>query len=159
MSSGFVGDVDNRRGPQDRRRQPTRPLDALRWNGRRRRVRREEERLPVYFVDRFDAGTLALIVALLGLSLLDGVLTLHLLDGPCEEINPLMELLLARGPLTFLMGKYILTAAGLPIVVVFQNHPLFDTRFRVRFLLPLFLGMYLALVFYQWTLFPTGSLP
>jgi hypothetical protein len=151
MSYSFLEDSPPR-AARDRRQKPTGPLDALRLKGRRARVRRREERHAAYFVDRFDVSTLALIVALLGLTLADGVLTLHLLDGYCEELNPFMVPLLARGPLAFLMGKYLLTAAGLPFVTVYKNYPLFGTRFRVGFLLPVFVGLYLALVSYQWAL-------
>jgi hypothetical protein len=149
----------NRRGPQDRRRQPTGPLDALRLNGQRTSIRREAERVKAHFVDRFDAGTLALVVALLGLTLVDGILTLDLLDANCEELNPFMAHLLERGPLTFLLGKYILTAVGLPFVVAYKNYPMFGTRFRIGFLLPTFVGLYLVLLSYQWTLIGMGALP
>jgi hypothetical protein len=147
-----------RRGQADRRRQPTGPLDALRWSGRRAWVRRRDERQGAFFLDRFDAWTLALIVALLGLTITDGVLTLELLDLNSEEFNPLMKRLLNRGHLTFLLGKYTLTAAGLPFVVVFKNYPMFGTRFRVGFLLPVFLGLYLALVAYQIHLLGVGGI-
>jgi Domain of unknown function (DUF5658) len=109
-----------------------------------------------YFVDRFDAGTLAMIVALLGLTIADGVLTLELIDVNCEEANPIMAHLLSRGDLTFLMGKYVLTATGLPFLVVYKHYPLFRSRFRVGWLLPVFLAMYLVLLFHQWTLLRIG---
>jgi hypothetical protein len=140
----------------DRRRRPTSPLDAMRHGGRRRRPRREEERTGAYFVDRFDAGTLALIVALLSLTILDGVLTIELIDLNCEEVNPIMAHLLRRGGFVFLMGKYLLTATGLPFLVVYQKYPLFRSRFRVGWLLPSFVALYLVLLFHQWTLLRSG---
>jgi hypothetical protein len=158
MSYDFLEDW-NRRGPQDRRRQPTGPLDALRLKGRRIAIRREEERVNAHFVDRFDAVTLALVVSLLVMTLADGILTLDLLDADCEELNPFMAHLIERGPLAFLLGKYILTAVGLPFVVVYKNYPMFGTRFRVGFLLPVFVGLYLVLLSYQWTLIGMGPLP
>lgn len=140
----------------DRRSRPTSPLDALRFKGRRRRPRREDERLGTYFVDRFHAGTLALIVALLGLTIADGVLTIELIGLNSEEANPVMAHLLQRGELAFLMGKYIMTAAGLPFLVVYQHYPLLGTRFRVGWLLPVFVGLYLVLIFHQWSLLQIG---
>jgi hypothetical protein len=128
----------------------------MRLGGRRRRPRRDEERTGAYFVDRFDAGTLALIVALLGLTILDGVLTIELIDLNCEEVNPIMANLLRRGGFEFLMGKYLLTATGLPFLVVYQNYPLFRSRFRVGWLLPSFVALYLVLLFHQWTLLRLG---
>src|SRR6478735_1548397 len=90
----------------DRRRRPTGPLDAFRLSGRRARVRRENDKGEIYFLDRFPARTMALVIAVLGMTLLDGVLTLELLDTNSEEINPLMRRLLEYGPLWFLLGKY-----------------------------------------------------
>jgi Domain of unknown function (DUF5658) len=146
---------EGRRGP-DRRRRPTSPLDALCLEGRRRGPRRREERLGPYFVDRFRPHTLAMVVALLGLTLLDGVLTLELIEVNSEEANPIMAHLLAQGSLTFLLGKYVMTAAGLPFLVVYQHYPLFRSRFRVGWLLPVFIALYLVLLFHQWNLFRIG---
>lgn len=133
----------------DRRRVPTGPMDAFRLSGRRQRVRRGAEREGPFFVDRYGAFTLALIVAVLVLCIVDGVLTIELLDAHSEELNPVMRFLINRGHLPFLVGKYILTAAGLPFLVVYRNWPLFGTRFRAGFFLPVFLGLYLGLLAYQ----------
>jgi hypothetical protein len=134
----------------DRRKRPTSPLGALRTTGRRKAPRRGEDRAGNYFVDRFDAVTLAMIVGLLGLTITDGVLTIELLDRNSEEINPLMAHLLGRGHHAFLAGKYILTAAGLPFLVVFKNYRLFRTRIRIGYLFPAFITLYLLLLSYQW---------
>ena len=141
----------NRRDDCERRRAPTGPLDALRFFGRRQTVRRASERRGPFFVDRFDVITLALVVGVLALSILDGVLTIELLDINSEEVNPVMRFLLGLGGghRPFLLGKYVLTAVGLPFLVVFKNWPLFGTRFRAGFLLPVFLGLYLGLLVYQ----------
>jgi hypothetical protein len=141
-------ELGRRTGP-DRRRLPTRPLDALCYAGRRRNVRRKEERVAAFFVDRCDGLTVGLAIAILLFSILDGVLTLELLDRNSEEANPLMRLLLERGHHVFLLGKYILTAAGLPFLVVYKNWPLFGSRFRAGFCLLVLLGLYLCLLVYQ----------
>ena len=86
-----------------------------------------------------------MIVGLLVLTIADGVLTIELLDISGEELNPFMAHLLDRGRLAFLAGKYILTAAGLPFLVVFKNYRLFGTRFRVGYLFPVFIGLYIVL--------------
>ena len=137
-----------REGP-DRRQQPTSPWSAFRPGGRRMQNRRTDEHGTPYYVDRFPASTFMLILALLAATILDGVLTLQLIDAGCEEINPLMSQLLSIGVVPFLVGKYALTAAGLPLLLVFKNHFLFGTRFRVGYLLPLFVMLYLCLLGYQ----------
>jgi hypothetical protein len=146
------------RAGADRRRRPTSPWDSIFHGGRRKRPRRELERRGGYFVDRFDAITLAMIVGLLGLTIADGVLTIELLDTNSEEINPVMAHLLMRGHSAFLIGKYVLTAAGLPFLVAYKNHPMFGTRFRAGFVLPVFVGLYLVLVVYQTQLLRFGRI-
>jgi len=151
---------DSRAGERrqtDRRVRPTSPLDAFRRGGRRASPRRGEESRGAFFVDRFDTITFAMVLTLLSLTILDGFLTIELLEMNGEEANPLMGYLLNRGPLAFLLGKYVLTAIGLPFIVVYKHYPLFGTRFRAGFLLPVFIGMYLVLISYQWILFHSSS--
>jgi Domain of unknown function (DUF5658) len=148
--------VESQRRQADRRNRPTSPLDAFRPSGRRVWPRRSEERLGAFFTDRFDAVTLAMVVTLLILTIADGVLTLELLDFNSEEVNPFMKHLLKRGPHAFLLGKYVLTAMGLPFIVVYKNYPMFGTRFRVGYLLLVFISLYLALLLHQWMLFRAG---
>ena len=137
------------RGPIDRRRRPPTAWDAFRPRGRRIRRRRVQERHEPYFVDLIDGSTFGLAVLLLLLTVIDGAVTLVLLGAGCEEINPAMGYLLRQGPTQFLLGKYLLTTAGLPFLLVFRHFPLFGTRFRVGYLLPVFVGLYLVLLGYQ----------
>jgi hypothetical protein len=116
------------------------------------RPRRAEELRQPYFSDQIDAATFALVVALLALTVADGAVTLLLLEAGCEEANPAMRYLIQRGPTHFLLGKYLLTSAGLPVLLVFRNFFLFRTRFRVGYLIPLFVGLYLVLLGYQFHL-------
>ncbi len=146
-----------RHDQSDRRGRPTSPLDAFRWAGRRTRPRRLNERQGTFFVDRFDPLTLTMVLVLLSLTIIDGVLTIELIEINSQEANPFMAYLLNRGPLAFLLGKYFLTAMGLPFIVVYKNYPMFRTRFRVGFLLPVFIGLYLVLIGYQWMLFQMGG--
>ncbi len=136
----------------DRREQPTGAWAAVIPGGRRLRARRASEHFQQYFVDQFPFHTFLLIVLLLALSTADAAITLVLLDDGCEEINPLMCLLLDKGTSEFVLGKYILTAFGMPLLLVFKNYYLFGTHFRVGYLIPLFVFMYLVLMGYQYSL-------
>jgi hypothetical protein len=147
-----------RRNDHDRRRRPTGPLDALLIPGRRTQVSRAADRHDVHFFDRFEAVELAFIVSILGLTIVDGVLTLELLGVNCEEANPLMKYVLHQGHGTFFVVKYSLTALGLPFLLVFKNHYLFGTRFRVGYTFPFFLVLYVVLVSYETWLFQTHQL-
>ncbi|MGC8639339.1 MAG: DUF5658 family protein [Isosphaeraceae bacterium] len=154
MDSDTPADLDHRFGP-DRRGKPTGPLDAFRRAGRREKVRRAIERHDTYFVDRFDTYVLALIVSILGLTIVDGVLTIELLGPNCEEANPVMKYALQHGHGSFIVAKYVLTALGLPFLLVFKNHLMFGTRFRVGYVFPIFLLLYLLLVAYEIRLLET----
>lgn len=148
QSSGTLSQP-SQRSPSDRRRVPTGPADAFRLSGRRQSVRRRNEREGPFFTDRFNLLTLAYIVSVLLLCIVDGALTIELLDVNSEEANPVMRFLLAQGHRHFLVGKYVLTAAGLSFLVVYKNWPVFGTRFRAGYMLPIFLGLYLMLLIYQ----------
>ncbi len=99
-----------------------------------------------------------MIVAILGLTLVDGLLTIELLEINSEEGNPFMLYLLSHGHTAFLLGKYVMTAAGIPFLVVYKNYPMFGSRFRAGYFLPLFLGLYLVLLCYQWVLLHSGRI-
>jgi hypothetical protein len=139
----------NKRLRKDRRENPTSFWDVFRLRGRRVQNRRADEFRQPYFVDRFPPTTLALVLVLLALTIADGVITLDLVDVDCQEINPVMLYLLSKGPMPFLVGKYALTAAGLPILLIFKNYYLFRTPFRVAYLIPIFVLLYVALTVYQ----------
>ena len=92
---------------------------------------------------------LAFVLMLVIASLCDAVLTIWVIEAGGEEINPAMDRLLEHGIPAFLLGKYFLTVAGLPVLLLFKNHYLFGTRFRVGYLIPLLLALYGVLISYQ----------
>lgn len=141
----------------DRRRRPTGPWDAFRLRGRRARPRRAEERRADHFTDRFDPVTFVLVLLLLMMTVADGALTLTLMGVGCEEVNPAMRYLLRQGPMHFVIGKYALTAAGLPFLLIYRNFTVFGSRFRVGHLIPIFVGLYFVLLGYQVALIAAES--
>ena len=66
-----------------------------------------------------------------------------------SELNPLMNRLLDHGVLPFLLGKYLLTVIGLPVLLIFKNHYLFGARIRVGYLIPFLVALYAVLIGYQ----------
>jgi hypothetical protein len=148
-----------RAGPADRRRRPTRPWDILFTPGRRLYHRRAEDALRHPVLDRHGHRLRILCLAMLVLTLIDGALTLLLIESGAEEANPLMaHLLRHHGALGFLMGKYVLTAVCLPPLIVWKNHRMFRSCFRVKYLFPLFVGAYLVLTAFQlWALYWPGG--
>jgi hypothetical protein len=124
------------------------------WTPARRRWnRRGEDARRHLIVDRHGAKLFVLVLALLILTLVDGGLTLLLIDTHHDEANPVMARLLERGALWFLVGKYTLTALGIPWLIIWKNHRLFGTCVRVKHLIPTLVGLYLVLTACQvWAL-------
>ena len=149
---------EERRAPPDRRAEATSVWDALWGVGRRMGMRRVADHACDYYVERDHVWSLALVVMILMLSIVDAVITISLLDHDCHEINPLMAWLLERGVVPFLIGKYVLTAAGLPVLLLFKNFRMFGTRFRVGYLVPIVVALYVLLLAYQWSLLRTHAL-
>ena len=82
-------------------------------------------------------------------SIVDAILTIHLLREGADELNPLMDHFLAHGIQPFLLVKYVLTAGGLPLLLIYQKHRLFGTRVRIGYLIPIAVAMYAVLIGYQ----------
>jgi hypothetical protein len=139
----------NQRNRPDRRQKPTSARDAFRFAGRRARNRRSAEHKLPYFVDRFLPIVLVLVLMLLIASIADAILTIRLLDAGGDEANPVMGCLLNYGVQPFLLGKYLLTVVGLPLLLIYQNHYLFGTRVRVGYMIPFTLVLYVVLIVYQ----------
>ncbi len=149
--SAPAADCDQRTCP-DRRREPTGPWSALPPAGRRQRNRRADEHRQPYFVDRFSASLLLLILLLVAASLTDALLTWHLLDQGFQEINPVMKPLISRGIEPFLSVKILMTVVGLPLLLIFKNFYLFGTQVRVGHLIPAVVALYALLIGYQMVL-------
>jgi hypothetical protein len=144
------GEADaERRGPSDRRQEPTSPWAALPPAGRRLKNRRAAERCLPYYTDRFSAVIFAGILLLIVATLADAGLTVYVLHGGGSEVNPVMGWLLNHGVQAFVIGKYLLTVLGLPVLLIFRNHYLFGTRLRVGHLIPISLLLYAVLISYQ----------
>lgn len=141
-------DIDQRTSP-DRRQQPTSPWAAFPPAGQRMACRRASEHWRPYFVDRFSSVMFIVILMLIIASIADAILTIQLIAAGAREINPLMDHLLDYGILPFLIGKYVLTVAGLPVLLIFKNYYLFGTRLRVGYLIPLAVALYAILIGYQ----------
>lgn len=150
--AGAIPAHNAERRAADRRREPTRISGAFPLAGRRMKNRRAAEHSRPYFVDRFSSGMLLCVLLLVLASLIDAVLTLHLLAAGGEEVNPLMDCLLNHSIEAFLIGKYLLTVVGLPLLLIFKNHYLFGTRLRIGYLIPAAVALYIVLIAYQITL-------
>lgn len=110
-----------RRSGKDRR---AKRFGNLRWllkTGRRRQFRRESDRRKINPLDSYPPELFVVIILVLGLSVIDGLLTLWLIDNGATELNPVMAYYLEQGPQIFMFAKYLLTASVVVIVVVMNQ--------------------------------------
>ncbi|MGE5257896.1 MAG: DUF5658 family protein [Hyphomicrobiales bacterium] len=131
-----TGDESEQRSGRDRRRRAFPPLRFLVAGGRRREVRRSEDLHRIVILDRYSPKLFISIVGILLLSLLDGLLTLYLIEHGSAEINPVMDYFLKKGPLIFAIAKYVLTSLAVVIFVVVANSVLPRSNFRAQKLFP-----------------------
>ena len=114
-------DRNDKRCGQDRRTHKFPKLKYLLFSGRRAEVRRKEDLQHTFYFDRYSSHLFAAIVAILLLSVLDALLTLHLIGKGSTEMNPVMSYFLRFGPIVFMGAKYFLTCFGVVILLLLRN--------------------------------------
>lgn len=119
--SGSISDQAEKRSGQDRRTHQFPKLKYLLFSGNRAQVRRKEDLHHTFYFDRYSSSLFAAIVAILLLSVLDALLTLHLIGRGSNEMNPIMSYFLEYGPFAFMGAKYFLTCFGVVILLLFRN--------------------------------------
>lgn len=111
----------NKRRRKDRRINYKASLKYLLLNGRREKIRRDDDRQRVFFFDRYNPKLFAAITAILMLSVTDAFLTLILIANGSTELNPVMAYFIEHSLLHFIIAKYALTSAGVLILLIFKN--------------------------------------
>jgi hypothetical protein len=141
----------------DRRTDNKTRLKYLIFNGRRQRIRREEDRDRVFFFDRYNPKLFAAIAAILMLSVFDALLTLILISKGSSELNPVMAYFLSHGLMTFIVVKYLLTSMGVVILLIFKNVFLSKAKIRTRSLFSAVIIAFATVV--AWELFLICTAP
>ncbi|HEY0684368.1 MAG TPA: DUF5658 family protein [Steroidobacter sp.] len=116
-------------------------------NPRRRSGRRATDHAYA-IVDWHSPRVLALVLLILGLSTLDGVLTLLLISQGANEVNPVMALFVPHNLGWFAVIKLGLTSLGAAVLVACARMKLFRL-FPGELLLYLVVACYLVLVGYE----------
>ena len=109
------------RSGEDRRQRRIPKLKYLLFGGKRENARRAADKSKIHFFDRYNTRLFAAIIIILFLSILDALLTLYLIDNGSNELNPVMAYFLKFGPMTFVIAKYMLTSAGVVILLICKN--------------------------------------
>jgi hypothetical protein len=117
--------------------------------GRRRKLRRTEDRRKMVLLDQYPRHLLAATVTILMLSLSDAFLTLVLISHGAIELNPIMDYLLKAGPIYFVVVKYGLTAGAVTIVLLFHYYPFRGLNMPVRSLLSVFTLIFAMVMAWQ----------
>lgn len=119
---------------------------------RRRNGRRAgENHLPI---DWHEPYLLFLSVTILLLSVLDAFLTVTLITGGAQEVNPLLQFVLRVRPELFAALKMGLTGGGVLVLVAVARARLFRVM-RVGAVLQGVFVAYVALIAYEWWLLRT----
>jgi len=130
----------------DRRRQAGINFRLLLGNGKRRKIRRREDRNRYFFVDQYNPKFFLFISTILTLSIVDAFLTLFLINHGAYETSPLMAYCLKVDPSAFLAVKYALTSIGVLILLMFRNIILRKIKFRVQSLFYWAIEAFMAVV-------------
>jgi len=123
------------------RRKKVSPFFCEYWfKGNRSLPRRLEDRQFPQMVDRYSTKLFAVILFILGLSILDAFFTLILIEEGAKEINPVLDYYLKVSPMLFFCIKYMLTCASVLLVLFIKDFYIFKTKLKARvlfFLLPI----------------------
>jgi hypothetical protein len=144
-------DLNNRSG-KDRRTKSGFNIRSFLFGGKRETIRRQEDTRRIFYVDRYSPRLVAVIVAIISLSVIDGFLTLFLLDHGAYETNPVMAYFLEFGPYTFFTFKYLLTIIPAVGLLMFRNVFLAPIRIYTHTLLYFITVAFMAVVVWEFYL-------
>lgn len=113
--------AESSRERPDRRREPTPRFSRFTFSGgRRRSVRRGEEREGTY-VDRYGPGAVLAVFWVAMMNVGDSFFTLVHLQSGGIEVNPVADQLLKTGRFGFVFAKSVLVAVALLVLVLHKN--------------------------------------
>lgn len=148
-----------RRDRGDRRRRVWWSVCYGSFNPRRRTPPRREGEARFHSLDWHSARLLAVSIGILLLCLVDAFLTVVLLQGGADEVNPIMAALIYRSVAMFAVLKMAMTGAGIMMMVVLARYR-FMRLMRVEWVLYGVLIAYACLIRYEvWMLKGPVDLP
>ena len=143
----------DRRSGQDRRSHKMPEIKSLFIYGRRKGIRRQDDKYKISYFDQYSSAIFVAIVLILFLSIIDALLTLFLLDCGASEINPIMAYFLKFGPFTFMSVKYFLTCYAVIVLLIFNNVFLRKIKIYTRSIFSYAVGVFMIVI--GWELFLT----
>lgn len=107
-----------RRKLGDRRKQPTPGLSRYSFLGRRRSLRRKADQEKGGYIDRYSPGLFSLLLLIVGLNILDALLTITILDHGGWEINPFVRSVIELYGEKFWAWKFVTVSIGLILLCI-----------------------------------------
>jgi hypothetical protein len=139
----------DRRSGMERRMSSCINIRSLIYGGNRIRIRRQEDRERLFFVDQYSPKLFAAIVIILFLCVLDALLTLFLLNHGAYETNPIMAHLLNIDPYTFYFVKYAMTIIATVGLFLLRGIVIQKVNLSAHSLLYFVVGLYLAVIAWE----------
>jgi len=141
-------DLGERRNRTERRHRRVYSICYGSFNPRRRSHPRRSDDHRFHSLDWYSAHLLAVAIGISLLSMADAFLTLTLLNGGAEELNPIMAALLYRSTTAFTIFKMATTGICVLALVVLSRHR-FMRVIRVEIVIYIVLGTYMSLIGYE----------
>lgn len=117
---------------KDRRKQPTPAISRFTLRGRRKTLRRKEDQEKGGYVDRYPTGLLILLTLVVGLTALDALFTMMILDDGGWEINPVVRSVIQLYEDRFWIWKFVIVSFALTLLCVHS---------KFRLIMPVILGI------------------
>jgi hypothetical protein len=143
----------NKRISLDRRKRKIPRLKFLLFGGRRKMIRRSEDKQQMIILDNYSPGLLVFVLIILTLSLVDGFFTLHLTKDGAVELNPVMAYFLDLSPWAFMSVKYLLTSLSVICFLILNNLYIKPFGIRVGRLFPAIIAVLLIVICWQFFLY------
>jgi hypothetical protein len=143
--------LSNRSG-KDRRNRSGFNIRSFLFGGKRKTIRREEDKQRIFYLDHYSSWLFIIIVSILILCVVDAFLTLFLLNHGAYEANPVMAFFLKFGPYTFFVSKYLLTIVPVICLLMFRNTVVRVIKISARTVLYVIVVFYLAVVVWEFYL-------
>jgi hypothetical protein len=155
MHPNHPADCDRRGGP-DRRRRIWWSVLYGSFRPRRRVPPRRTFEARFHSLDWHGAHLLAVTIGILLLSVADALMTVRLLSGGADEVNPLMAAVIGTSGTVFAAVKMTLTGLGVMVMVLLARYR-FMRVVRVDVVLYAVLLGYGMLLVYEFSMFRTLS--
>ena len=125
-------EFQHRRTTKDRRKQPTPGISRFTLWGRRRTFRRKEDQERGGYVDHYHPGLLILLTLAVGLTVLDALFTMIILDDGGWEMNPVVRSVIQLYGDRFWIWKFVIVSISLTLLCIHS---------KFRFVIPVILGV------------------